>query len=142
MKDKELAVKEYLVMIKNSWTWLKLTAQEQTRFLKLFEHPSPMAVIKGNYEQRWEACEALYHTFLDALGYSENPINWRQEICGKPTSSIHYELNYKTYGTPVKALVIEDKMQAVRLARSAKHEGGNTGVTLNRVETISSQMEI
>jgi hypothetical protein len=76
MKDKELAKQEYLEMIKQSWTWAKLTDKEKNKFAEILEHPCSAVVIKGTYDDRWEACEALYHTFLEGLGY--DPLNWRE----------------------------------------------------------------
>jgi len=140
MKDKELAKQEYLEMIAKSWTWAKLTKQEQDKFLELLEHPCSRVVIKGNYDQRWEACEALYHTYLAGLDY--DPLHWREEINGQPTKTTHYELNYKTYGDQVRPLTMTDKMQAVRIARAAKHQTGNTEVTLTQVDIVTSRMEI
>ena len=137
MKDKNLAKQEYLEMIKQSWTWAKLTEQEKEKFSELLEHPCSAVVIRGNYDQRWEACEALYHTYLEGLGYK--PLEWRETPSTKTT---FYELNYKTYGERVHPLTMTDKMQAVRLARAAKHQTSNTEVTLTQVDITTSRMEI
>lgn len=140
MKDKNLAKQEYIEMIKQSWTWAKLTEKEREKFLGLLEHPCSAVVIKGSYKDRWEACEALYHTFLDALGYA--PLHWREEINGQPVKTTHYELNYKTYGESVHPLTMTDRMQARRLAQSAKRDSRNTEVTLTQVDIITSRMDV
>lgn len=140
MKNKELAKQEYLEMIAKSWTWAKLTKQEQDKFLELLEHPCSKVVIKGNYEQRWEACGALYHTFLEGLGY--DPLHWREDIMSQPTKTTHYELNYKTYGEQVRPLTMTDVMQARRLAHTAKLDHRNTEVTLTQVDIITSRIEV
>lgn len=140
MKDKNLAKQEYLEMIKQSWTWAKLTEKEREKFSELLEHPCSAVVIRGNYEQRWEACEAIYHTYLEGLGY--DPLHWREEINGQPTKTTFYELNYKTYGEQVKPLQMTDKMQARRLTQAAKNDHRNTEVTLTQVDIITSRMEI
>ncbi len=76
MKDKELAKQEYLEMIKQSWTWAKLTDKEKNKFVEILEYPSSVVVIKGDYKQRWRACGALYHTYLTGLGYDDSS-KWR-----------------------------------------------------------------
>lgn len=140
MKDKEQAKFDYLKMIGQTWTWAKLTAEEKAKFLEVLEHPCSGAVIKGNYEQRWEACEALYHTFLEGLGY--DPLHWHEEINGQPTKTTYYELNYKTYGEQAKPLQMTDKMQARRLTQAAKLDHRNTEVTLTQVDIITLRMDI
>ena len=137
MKDKNLAKQDYLEMISKSWTWARLTEKEREQFKGLLEHPCSAAVIKGNYEQRYEACEALYHTFLEGLGY--DPLEWRD---AQPTVSTFYELNYKTYGEQVKPLQITDKVQAKRLAKAAKFQAGNKDVKLTKVELTTTEMRI
>lgn len=76
-KNKEEAVFDFVNMISKSWTWDKMSTREQERFGEILEHPCSSVVIKGNYKQRWEACEALYHTYLEGLGY--DPLHWREK---------------------------------------------------------------
>ncbi len=78
MKDKNLAKQNYIEMIKESWTWAKLTQEERQTFLDLLEHPQGKRVIKGSYQERYEACDCLYYAFLCGLGYSKNPCKWRE----------------------------------------------------------------
>lgn len=137
MKTKEQAKQEWLEMILKSWTWARLTEKEREQFKGLLEHPCSATVIRGTYEQRWEACEALYHTFLEGLNY--DPLEWRD---AQPTTSTFYELNYKTYGQQVKPLQITDKVQAKRLAKAAKFQAGNTEVKLTKVDLITTEMRI
>ena len=137
MKNKELAKQEWLEMIEKSWTWARLTEKEREHFKGLLEHPCSSVVIKGNYEQRWEACEALYHTFLEGLGY--DPLEWRD---AQPTVSTLYELNYKTYGESVPPLQMTNKVQAKRLAKAAMCQAGNKDVKLTKVELITTEMKI
>lgn len=139
MKNKELAQQEWLDMIKKSWTWKKLTAAEKAKFVALFAHPCSNVVIKGSYEQRWEACEALYHAFLEALGY--DPLHWREGE-DYPVVSEHYELNYKHHGLEFKPLTITNKEQAIRLYKTAEADYSNSEVTLTKVKIITSRMEV
>jgi hypothetical protein len=127
-------------MIKQSWTWAKLTEKEREKFSELLEHPCSAVVIKGNYEQRWEACEALYHTYLEGLEY--DPLHWREDIMCQPTKTTHYEINYKVNGKPEKPITITDKMQAIRFADILKQNSFNTNVTITQINIITSKVEV
>ncbi len=58
-------------VIKKSWTWEKLTEEEQQRFIDM----DVFDKIKGNDETRIEWLNTIYQSFLAALGYE--PIGWR-----------------------------------------------------------------
>ena len=67
-------VENYLQnVIKKSWTWEKLTEEEQRRFIDMdvFDR------IKGNDETRIEWLNTIYQAYLTALMYK--PIGWREE---------------------------------------------------------------
>lgn len=67
------AVENYFQnVIKKSWTWEKLTEEEQDRFISM----NVFDRIKGNDQARVEWLNTIYHTFLYALGYK--PIGWRE----------------------------------------------------------------
>lgn len=69
------AVENYFQnVIKKSWTWNRLTATEQKRFIDMdvFDR------IKGTDKQRVEWLNTIYHSFLCALGYGDNPCAWRE----------------------------------------------------------------
>lgn len=55
-----------------SWTWKRLTEEEQYKFLNL----PVWKYIKGTKKQRLEVFNSIYHAFLVGLGYSA--INWRE----------------------------------------------------------------
>ena len=75
--DKEQARDNYFEMIKDSWTYGKLTKEERERFTELLYSIQVSNCLKGNYKQRWEIVQAIYHSFLVGLNY--NPINWRED---------------------------------------------------------------
>ena len=60
-------------VIKKSWSWEKLTAEERQRFIDMdvFDR------IKGNDQIRIEWLNTIYQSFLSALDYT--PIGWREE---------------------------------------------------------------
>lgn len=67
------AVDDYLQrVIKKSWTWNKLTAEEQKRFIDM----NVFKAIKGNDKTRVEWLNTIYCSFLCALGYKA--IGWRE----------------------------------------------------------------
>ena len=77
MVNKETAIKDYLAMIKQSWTWSKLTEEEKECFETfLASHPMVEHGVRGNYSQRWIILEAIYLAFLTGCGY-RNRADWR-----------------------------------------------------------------
>ena len=68
------AVENYFQnVIKKSWTWQKLTQEEQQRFIDM----DVFDKIKGTDKQRVEWLNTIYTAFLSALDYK--PIGWREE---------------------------------------------------------------
>lgn len=67
------AVEDYFQsVIKNSWTWEKLTKEEQKRFINM----NVFDYIKGHDQTRKEWLHTIYEAFLVALGY--DPVGWRE----------------------------------------------------------------
>ena len=74
MAKHTMAVENYFQnVIKKSWTWQKLTEEEQKRFIDM----NVFDRIKGNDDTRVEWLNTIYQSFLSALGYK--PIGWREE---------------------------------------------------------------
>ena len=68
------AVENYFQnVIKKSWTWNRLTEEEQRRFIDM----DVFDIIKGNDKTRVEWLNTIYHSFLSALSYNDNPARWR-----------------------------------------------------------------
>ena len=73
MKHKLLAKKDFITIIRQSWTYARLTENERTRFFQaLREFP-----LYGTYKQRYEQLNRLYMGFLLALDYK--PVGWRED---------------------------------------------------------------
>ena len=73
MAKHTMAVENYFQnVIKKSWTWKRLTEEEQKRFIDM----NVFDKIKGNDRTRVEWLNTIYHSFLSALGYK--PIGWRE----------------------------------------------------------------
>ena len=73
MKKQTSIIDDYMErVIKKSWTWEKLTAEEQQRFISM----SVFDRIKGNDATRIEWLNTIYSAFLNALEY--RPIGWRE----------------------------------------------------------------
>ena len=74
MAKHTMAVENYFQnIIKKSWTWEKLTEEEQKRFIDM----NVFDRINGNDKTRVEWLNTIYFSFLHALGYQ--PIGWREE---------------------------------------------------------------
>lgn len=74
MAKHTMAVENYFQnVIKKSWTWERLTEEEQKRFIDM----NVFDRIKGNDKTRVEWLKTIYQSFLSALGYK--PIGWREE---------------------------------------------------------------
>ena len=76
-KVKENVFVDFHDMIRNSWTFQKLTEKEQNQICYLILDRRTSENIKGTYKQRWGALNALYYAFLIALDYNNDP-NWRK----------------------------------------------------------------
>lgn len=76
-KNKENAVNDFMQMIKESWTWARLTEKEKKCFEDSVTWSINQNVIIGTHEQRCHTLNALYHTFLQGVGY--NDWKWREE---------------------------------------------------------------
>lgn len=77
MTDLGNTIPDYFERVtRNSWTWERLTHEEQERFLQV-----DFSTIRGNRHQRIEAFNTAYKAFLLALGYS--PSNWREPATGE-----------------------------------------------------------
>ena len=73
-KDKENALKDYLEMIKKSWTWARLTEKETKKFEELLS--LERFKLSGSYKQRWSILQNYYAMFLEGCGYK--PTGWRE----------------------------------------------------------------
>lgn len=75
--DKEKAIDEFFDMIRQSWTYARLTDTEKEKLKDWLFSERMKDCLRGTFRQRWETLQVIYHTFLLALEY--NPTNWREE---------------------------------------------------------------
>lgn len=75
---KENVFVDFYDMIRNSWTFQRLTEKEQNKITYIIFDKRTSEDIKGTYKQRWGALNALYYAFLMALDYDNNP-EWRAD---------------------------------------------------------------
>ena len=74
MAKHTMAVENYFQnVIKKSWTWEKLTDEEQKRFIEM----NIFDKIKGSDDTRREWLYTIYQSYIVALGYK--PIGRREE---------------------------------------------------------------
>lgn len=72
MKYSTVVEDHFQNVIKKSWTWQRLTEEEQQRFISM----NVFDKIKGNDKTRIEWLGTIYHSFLTGLGYK--PVGWRE----------------------------------------------------------------
>lgn len=73
MSKNSNAVENYFQnVIKNSWTWDRLTCEERRRFIEM----NVFDRIQGTEKQRTEWLSTIYSAFLIGIGYE--PIGWRE----------------------------------------------------------------
>lgn len=75
-KDKELVFEDYTKMIKESWTYARMTKEEQDRIIYELNNTRTKKEVVGTYLQRWRVLNLMYSSFLEGLGYK--PIGWRE----------------------------------------------------------------
>ena len=73
MKYSPVVENYFQTVIKKSWTWSKLTKEEQKRFIDM----DVFDKIKGNDKTRIEWLHTIYVSFLSALGYQWS--GWRDD---------------------------------------------------------------
>lgn len=85
-KVKENAVLDFEKMIRNSWTYARMTYNEQITFINILHTSRTENVLKGTYNQRWEVLQAIYSAYLAGLGY--NGPTWRESPEEKENTSL------------------------------------------------------
>lgn len=74
---KENVLIDFKKMIKQLWTYDRLTIEERDRLFKCFESIQTKEALKGTYQQRWEILQSIYSAFLLGVGYDS--FNWRDQ---------------------------------------------------------------
>lgn len=77
-KNKEDAAINYFEMVKHSWTYGRMTEEEQKEVVCALAEADCQGLLSGGYYQRWRQCEAIYNAFLFALGYRKEKHRWRE----------------------------------------------------------------
>ena len=62
-------------MIRDSWTFKKMTEKEQENAIEVLDDAWEKRAIKGTAEARWEIANAIYYAYLIGLGY--DGFRWR-----------------------------------------------------------------
>ena len=81
-KQKENARRDFIEMIRHSWTWNRMTEDEKIICIDLFLGRRATDAIKGDYKARWIICNAIYGAYLDGLGYDGG--FWREPTTTEP----------------------------------------------------------
>lgn len=75
MRNKNNVFADYLEMIKNSWTYARMTEEEKEKIQELLTSGRIKEDVKGTYKQRWQALNGVYYAFLIGIGYDN--FDWR-----------------------------------------------------------------
>lgn len=78
-KPKEQAQADFITMIRNSWTFQRMTQKEQEKAVEALHCPEG---LQGSYRQRWSAYQMIYRAFLLGIGY--DGAQWREPEENKP----------------------------------------------------------
>ena len=78
-KPKEQAQADFIAITRNSWTFQRMTQWEQETAIQALLCSD---MIKGSYEQRYSALNAVYRAFL--LGIRYDGPQWREPEENKP----------------------------------------------------------
>lgn len=73
--NKEKAFSDFMEMIRNSWTYDRMTDDEKRRLAKAFEWVDCCGLV-GTYKQRLAILHIAYNAFLQGIGYTD--FNWRE----------------------------------------------------------------
>ena len=85
-KNKENAVAEFENVIKNSWTYDRMTEEEKNSLWEKMGDFVRQGHVSGSFDQRWRTLQAMYGMFLAGLGNVNNP-NWRDHEDKAPEGS-------------------------------------------------------
>lgn len=77
MKNKDNVIFDFNEMIKNSWTYDKMTQKEKETWESVLTSVRTNNALKGNYNQRWSILQAIYGAYLYGIGYSD--FSWRED---------------------------------------------------------------
>jgi len=67
---------DYCCMIENSWTFQRMSPDEQGRCWDALHFAAEQDLLKGTYKARWGILQAVYNAFLTGIGYTGH--TWRE----------------------------------------------------------------
>ena len=73
---KENAIEEFKKMTEKSWTYEKMTSEEKRNWQRVINSSRLEKAVKGTFYHRWEILQAVYESYLYALGYEHGL--WRE----------------------------------------------------------------
>lgn len=78
-KEKENALIQFAVIIARSWTFARMTPEEQKNCIGFFDELRFSKALRGSWAARWEILNAVYTAYLAGLGYIGTS-DWRAEL--------------------------------------------------------------
>ena len=77
MKNKNDVLDDFIEMMKSSWTYEKMTNNEKIKLIDVLNDVRTQEALKGTYYNRWHILQAIYHSYLIGIGYTD--FNWRDK---------------------------------------------------------------
>ena len=68
IEDKTKAMPDWMAMTSQSWTYAALTDEQREKWRELQKKRWFRDAVKGTYQQRWHALNAIYFAFLEGAG--------------------------------------------------------------------------
>ena len=68
IEDKAKAIPDWMDMTFQSWTWYALTDEQRAAWDQMVKKRWFRDAVKGTYQQRWDALNAIYFAFLEGVG--------------------------------------------------------------------------
>lgn len=69
---------DFCEMVRKSWTFQRMTEDEQGKCWDALHFASSQNLLKGTYKVRWGILQGIYNAFLAGIGYTG--CFWREKI--------------------------------------------------------------
>lgn len=74
--EKDNTLDLYIDMIKNSWTYDRMTNKEKSNIIDIFYSAQTLNTLKYTKNHKWEILQAIYNSYLIGIGYTD--YKWRE----------------------------------------------------------------
>ena len=75
--EKKDILNDFIAMVKASWSYQRMTEDEQKRCIELLSSELVKMCLLYNDKHKWRILQVVYHAYLDGLGY--DGFEWREQ---------------------------------------------------------------